>query len=341
MPTRALDAPLRRARKRATHLAATAVVTTNARALSLPPTAGAVADDAEPVSARGKDTPRFTMPEVKTGSTKPAATRPERQPSKAMAAWRKAQKDHATKPPRSGTALFAAAQDTGILSLVPEGQADAPWHRITDLAITDAPTARTDYSTGNPMLTGTDFDIAGVCRRLTLTRTYNSPDAPRGKVSQRWWQQYERHLSQGSGEVILYDNSGATVRFTKNSDGSLTTPKRYSQELRNNIDSATDAMESGSTPGNVTEYGFNTRNNLDTAPLPTGGTTTNHWQTRGLILVGSRIQVSPVDQSDSGITTARDVPGWDLGVEPQRRRDVARRRKWRWPGRVGVFILSG
>ncbi|MDH6698270.1 hypothetical protein P3T26_002724 [Streptomyces sp. MAA16] len=194
------------------------------------------------------------MPEVKTGSTKTAATRPERQPSKALAAWRKAQKDHATKPPRSGTALFAAAQDTGILSLVPEGQADAPWHRITDLAITDAPTARTDYSTGNPMLTGTDFDIAGVCRRLTLTRTYNSPDAPRGKVSQRWWQQYERHLSLGSSEVILYDNSGATVRFTKNSDGSLTTPKRYSQELRNNIDSARFGRVPGGMPGTLPEF---------------------------------------------------------------------------------------
>ncbi|OQQ13671.1 Wall-associated protein [Streptomyces sp. M41(2017)] len=176
------------------------------------------------------------MPEVKVGSTKPVATRPERQPSKGLAAWRKAQKEHATKPTRSGTAPLAAAQDAGILSMVPEGQGDVPWHRITDFAITDALTARIDYSTGNLMLTGTDFDVAGVGQRLTLARTYNSLDAPWGKVSQRWWQQYERYLSLGSSEVIFYDSSGATVRFTKNSDGSFTTPKGYSQELKKNSD---------------------------------------------------------------------------------------------------------
>ncbi|MET7854926.1 DUF6531 domain-containing protein, partial [Streptomyces avermitilis] len=176
------------------------------------------------------------MPEVKVGSTKPVATRPERQPSKGLAAWRKVQKEHATKPSRSGNAPLAAVQDASILSLVPEGQGDVPWHRITNFAITDALTARIDYSTGNLMLTGTDFDVAGVGQRLTLARTYNSLDAPWGKVSQRWWQQYERYLSLGSSEVIFYDSSGATVRFTKNSDGSFTTPKGYSQELKKNSD---------------------------------------------------------------------------------------------------------
>ncbi|MER7407862.1 DUF6531 domain-containing protein [Streptomyces sp. NPDC000070] len=44
------------------------------------------------------------------------------------------------------------------------------------------------------MLAATDFDIAGVGQKLQLTRTYNSLEAPWGKVSQRWWQAYERHL---------------------------------------------------------------------------------------------------------------------------------------------------
>ncbi|MEU1188016.1 DUF6531 domain-containing protein [Streptomyces sp. NPDC005859] len=229
--SRAFGALFWRAHKRATHLAAAAVVTSSALALSLLPAADAAAADTRPVSVWGKDAPRFTMPEVRVGSTKPVATRPEREPSKPLAAWRKAQREHATKPaPQAGKVPLSAAKDAGILSLVPEGQGDVPWHRITDFAITDALTARIDYSTGNLMLTGTDFDVAGVGQRLTLARTYNSLDAPWGKVSQRWWQQYERYLSLGSSEVVFYDSSGATVRFTKNSDGSVTTPKGYSQE---------------------------------------------------------------------------------------------------------------
>ncbi|WP_335755796.1 DUF6531 domain-containing protein [Streptomyces alfalfae] len=41
----------------------------------------------------------------------------------------------------------------------------------------DAPTARVDYSTGNLMLTATDFSLAGVGQQLTLARSYNSLDA--------------------------------------------------------------------------------------------------------------------------------------------------------------------
>ncbi|MEV6808572.1 RHS repeat protein [Streptomyces sp. NPDC051129] len=78
--------------------------------------------------------------------------------------------------------------------------------------------------------------IAGVGQRLRLARTYNSLDAPYGRVSQRWWQQYERYLSLSSTEAIFYDASGATVRFKKNSDGSFTTPKGYSEDLKKNSD---------------------------------------------------------------------------------------------------------
>ncbi|WP_328847687.1 DUF6531 domain-containing protein [Streptomyces sp. NBC_00258] len=88
-----------------------------------------------------------------------------------------------------------------------------------------------NYSTGNLMLTTTDFDITGVGQRRTLARTYNSLDAPWGKVSQRWWQQYERYLQLLDGEAVLYDASGDTLRFTENSDGSFTTPKGYSKDV--------------------------------------------------------------------------------------------------------------
>ncbi|MFD8260167.1 DUF6531 domain-containing protein [Streptomyces griseoluteus] len=71
------------------------------------------------------------------------------------------------------------------MNIVSEGQGDVPWHRSTSFAITDALTARIDYSTGNLMLTATDFDIAGVGQQLRLARTYNSLDAPYGQVAQR------------------------------------------------------------------------------------------------------------------------------------------------------------
>ncbi|MEV7137193.1 RHS repeat-associated core domain-containing protein [Streptomyces tauricus] len=218
-----------------------AVIASSALALSMLPAVEAFADDPRPGSAWGKDAPRFDMPEVKVGSTKPVPPEAEKLPSAEVAAWRTAQKERATHPvpgtsePTSGSGRAGAA-DGDALAFVPEGQGDVPWHRITDFAITDALTARIDYSTGNLMLTATDFDIAGAGQNLTLARTYNSLDAPWGKVSQRWWQQYERYLQISDTEAVLYDASGDTLRFTQNADGSFTTPKGYSKDLKQNAD---------------------------------------------------------------------------------------------------------
>ncbi|MGA5501870.1 hypothetical protein [Streptomyces umbrinus] len=48
-----------------------AVIASSALALSMFPAAVAFADDPQPASAWGKDAPRFAMPEVKVGSTRP------------------------------------------------------------------------------------------------------------------------------------------------------------------------------------------------------------------------------------------------------------------------------
>ncbi|MBW5423344.1 RHS repeat protein [Streptomyces sp. BG9H] len=168
------------------------------------------------------------MPDVKVGSNRPVAPEAERAPSRKVAAWRTQQKKR--------TEGDAARSLQEIPAHVPEGQGDVPWHRISDFAITDALTARINYSTGNLMLTATDFSVAGVGQNLTLARTYNSLDAPWGKVSQRWWQQYERYLQVLTNEVVLYDASGDTLRFTKAADGSFTSPKGYSKELKKNAD---------------------------------------------------------------------------------------------------------
>ncbi|MYZ13323.1 RHS repeat protein, partial [Streptomyces sp. SID337] len=219
-----------RARKR-TGLATAAALATGALTLSLLPATGASAAD-EPGSAWGKDAPSFSMPPVKVGTNKPTAPQAEAKPSDEVARWRAQQKERA----RGGKAAAARVAAAEIPPHVPEGQGDVPWHRISNFAITDALTARINYSTGNLMLTATDFSIAGVGQELTLARTYNSLDAPWGKVSQRWWQQYERYLQLLDDEVVLYDASGDTLRYKKASDGSYTTPKGYSKELKKNTD---------------------------------------------------------------------------------------------------------
>ncbi|MFJ9041893.1 DUF6531 domain-containing protein [Streptomyces sp. NPDC102406] len=128
------------------------------------------------------------MPKAQVGPNKTIPSEAERAPSHEVAAWRAAQRQRVDGDD-SAAARTAAPS---LLTYVPEGQGAVPWHRISDFAITDALTARIDFSTGNLMLAATDFSIAGVGQELTLARTYNSLGAPWDRVSQRWWQQYER-----------------------------------------------------------------------------------------------------------------------------------------------------
>ncbi|MEU5769698.1 RHS repeat-associated core domain-containing protein [Streptomyces asoensis] len=229
--------PFRQVRKRSDALAASAVVVSAALALSALPAAAAVTDDTRPTSVWGPGSPDFEVPAVKVGPNRPVRTEPSQTPTdEAYARWLREQREHAEGTPAAKAKSRSSAANSSVTSLVPEGQGDVPWHRYTSFAITDALTAKVDYSTGNLMLTATDFDIAGVGQRLTLARTYNSLDVPWGKVSQRWWQQYERYLHLSSTEAVFYDASGATVRFTKNSDGSFTTPKGWSEDLKKNAD---------------------------------------------------------------------------------------------------------
>ncbi|MFG2595267.1 RHS repeat-associated core domain-containing protein [Streptomyces sp. NPDC048462] len=173
------------------------------------------------------------MPEVKVGSNTPVAAEAEAPVSAEVAAWRAAQKERA----ETGTGAGAAARSSAaVLTYVPEGQGAVPWHQISDFRITDSLVARVNYSNGNLMLAATDFDVAGVGQKVRLARTYNSLDAPWGKVSQRWWQEYERYAQIFTSEVVIYDASGAALRFTKETDGTFTTPKGYSKDLKKNAD---------------------------------------------------------------------------------------------------------
>ncbi|WP_308013367.1 RHS repeat-associated core domain-containing protein [Streptomyces beigongshangae] len=207
---------------------------------AVPALAAPAADpaDPKPASAWGKDNPKAAVPAVKVGETKPAEPVAEAPLSPERDAWRKAQKERATSATGKG-ARSGAAGDTAraaAASYVPEGQGDVPWHQITDIRVTDSLVARIDYSTGNLMLAGTDFDVAGVGQKLQLARTYNSLDAPWGKVSQRWWQTYERYAQVSDTEFVHYDSTGASWTFTENADGTYKTPTGYSKDLKANAD---------------------------------------------------------------------------------------------------------
>ncbi|WP_008406600.1 RHS repeat-associated core domain-containing protein [Streptomyces sp. SM8] len=208
-----------------------AALASGALTLTLLPASGAAAAD-DPGSAWGSDAPKLASPEVKVGETKPVANRAETAPTGERADWRAEQQRRATGTDEPASARRAAAAS----DFVPEGQGAVPFHQISDFRITDSLVARVNHSTGNLMLAGTDFDVAGVGQQLQLTRTYNSLDAPWGKVSQRWWQAYERYAAISDDKVVIYDATGESLSFTKNSDGSFKTPKGYSKDLKKNAD---------------------------------------------------------------------------------------------------------
>ncbi|MFG3315608.1 RHS repeat-associated core domain-containing protein [Streptomyces albidoflavus] len=208
-----------------------AALASGALTLTLLPASGAAAAG-DPGSAWGSDAPKLASPEVKVGETKPVANRPEAAPTGERADWRAEQKRRATGDDEAAS----ARRTTATTDFVPEGQGAVPYHQISDFRITDSLVARINHSMGNLMLAGTDFDVAGVGQQLQLSRTYNSLDAPWGKVSQRWWQAYERYAAISDDKVVIYDATGESLSFTKNSDGSFKTPKGYSKDLKKNAD---------------------------------------------------------------------------------------------------------
>ncbi|WP_395575878.1 RHS repeat-associated core domain-containing protein [Streptomyces sp. BK79] len=189
----------------------------------------------EPESPWTKPT-KVEAPATPAGSIKAPDTEAEAKPSAEVAAWRAAQKARATGgEPDKGSASRSAAA-AAATDYLPEGQGDMPWHQILDTRLNDALVARVNVSNGNLMLAATDFDIAGVGQKLQLARTYNSLEAPWGKVSQRWWQGYERYLQITDGEVNAFDATGSLLRFTANASGGYTTPSGYSKDLKKNAD---------------------------------------------------------------------------------------------------------
>ncbi|MFI9175622.1 RHS repeat-associated core domain-containing protein [Streptomyces lincolnensis] len=174
---------------------------------------------------------KVAVPATPAGVTKAPDSEAEAEVSAEVAAWRAAQKARTTSTTDASRDAAAAA-----VRYLPEGQGQVPWHRILDTRLNDATVARVNLSNGNLMLAATDFDIAGVGQKLQLARTYNSLEAPWGKVSQRWWQGYERYLQVNDGEVDVFDATGDLLRFTAKTGGGYTTPTGYSKDLTKNAD---------------------------------------------------------------------------------------------------------
>ncbi|MGA5252520.1 RHS repeat-associated core domain-containing protein [Streptomyces pseudogriseolus] len=222
-------------RARRTHRTAlVSAITTAAVVIAAAPGLAATPKLPEPESPWTKPT-KVETPATPAGTTKAPGSQAEAEPSAEGTAWRAAQKTRAT----GGKAKSSASRSTAAEATddyLPEGQGEVPWHQILDTRLNDALVARVNVSNGNLILAATDFDIAGVGQKLQLTRTYNSLEAPWGKVSQRWWQAYERYLQINDGEVDVFDATGNLLRFTAGADGRYTTPTGYSKDLQRNAD---------------------------------------------------------------------------------------------------------
>ncbi|WP_235002780.1 DUF6531 domain-containing protein, partial [Actinacidiphila paucisporea] len=188
-------------------------------AAGIPLGAGIAAAAPPTGSAWGRHTPA-TVPAVEVGKNRPVAS------VTTLAAG--AARPHASSK--------ASADNVSPLVAPPTGQGQVPWHQFSDTRLTDSLVARVDLSSGDFLLAGTDFDIAGAGDRLQLAQTYSSFTGVGGTVGDRWWLTYDRRLQVSGSDVYLIDSTGATVHFTAGSGSAYVTPAGYSQDLVKNSD---------------------------------------------------------------------------------------------------------
>ncbi|MFC8829669.1 RHS repeat-associated core domain-containing protein [Streptomyces sp. NPDC057137] len=237
MHSRASGTPFRRARRSTRYALTAAFAAVSLAAASLPAFAAPDPKVELPEPETAWTTPgEVKAPPVRTGSTRAPTSLSAAEPSQERSAWYEAQDTARTLPDRGVASGAPASRAAAATETVVEGQGQVPWHQLSDTRLSDSLVARVDLSNGNLMLAGTEFDVAGVGQSLQLARTYNSLDAPYGKVSQRWWQGWERYAQISDTEVVVYDATGAAVRFVKKTDGTFTTPTGYSEDLKKNTD---------------------------------------------------------------------------------------------------------
>jgi YD repeat-containing protein len=107
-----------------------------------------------------------------------------------------------------------------------------------------------------------------------------------GHTGPTWTYEYDASTPTAAGTTKVTDPEEHATSYKHNADGQVydvTDALQHSRSTKydanHNLDTTTDAMGRGGTGGNVTDHGFNTRNNLESVKSPTGGKSVASWQT--------------------------------------------------------------
>ncbi|MDW4903703.1 RHS repeat protein, partial [Streptomyces californicus] len=102
-----------------------------------------------------------------------------------------------------------------------------------------------------------------------------------GHTGPTWTYAYSAASYDDAGTTTVTDPETNATKYEHDADGQVEKVTDALQQTRSrtfdanrNIDTATDALGVGSTPGNVTTYGWDSRNNPTGATLPTGASAT-------------------------------------------------------------------
>lgn len=163
-----------------------------------------------------------------------------------------------------------------------------------------------NITTGNMYHTHQDLYIPGKGLPLNFTRTYNSRDTYEGPLGYGWTHSYNIFLKEdSSGNVRERDEDGSLIIFTKNPDGSYSSPAGNYDSLTKDSNGYTLRRKYG------TIYNFNTTGKLTSIIDPNSNQTTLTYTGNKLTTItdASGRQITLTYDSSSRITTLTDPLG--------------------------------
>ncbi|MEA2493589.1 MAG: hypothetical protein QOJ29_1500 [Thermoleophilaceae bacterium] len=123
----------------------------------------------------------------------------------------------------------------------PKFMGDQPWYPMVNFPLSDRQSIGVNADGGNLVARSTDLQIAGAGLPLAIQRTYNnlSPDMDSWGTGWSVNGGFDMWLDQYSDGQTFYDPTGTPFHFTKNSDGSYTTPPGINATMKMNGDGTT------------------------------------------------------------------------------------------------------
>jgi len=127
-----------------------------------------------------------------------------------------------------GDSAAGTLSDTRAMAYETAGSRD--FQVYEDYPISDTSRLRVNVATGNVVVEAKDFDLLGAGLGLRWSRTYNSSLLVYGNLGAGWFFDNTRDtaqsnsLSTGDINIAGFPQGGSRARFTKNSDGTYTTP---------------------------------------------------------------------------------------------------------------------